>query len=61
MKACNEINNILNNAQNEIQEICSKYSLTIESKNGVVFAIHHQKDKNSTWATQRQAISFAPF
>ena len=61
MKTDKEIEEIFDKADKEMQEICSKYNLTIEADMKPIFFNHHQRHDNGDWSIRARSISFAPF
>ena len=63
MKTEKERTEILEKASAEIQEIASKYGLTIDSSSDsyAVFLTHHDKHDNGDWSTRAVELNVAPF
>jgi hypothetical protein len=61
MKTDEERQEIIEQAEKEIQAICSKYSLTIDATDDIVFLNHHDRHENGDWSIRGREVGFAPF
>ena len=61
MKNDKEIGKIMDRADKEIQEICSKYSLTLTAIDNRVYLDHHKIHKRNDVSIRRRPVAYAPF
>jgi len=61
MRTEEEVQEILNTAHKEIQEICTKHCVDIDINDGHIAIRHHQKGDNGEWSIKSRVSYFAPF
>ena len=61
MRTNDERQAVIDKAAAEIQEICSKYCVTIDASDSMVFLNHHEKDQSGDWSVHAVQVYFAPF
>ena len=61
MRTNDERQAVIDKAEAEIQEICSKYCVTIDAVDGTVFLNHHERHKLGDWSVRAMQVYFAPF
>tara|TARA_R110001583_G_scaffold164400_1_gene316857 strand:+ start:9239 stop:9424 length:186 start_codon:yes stop_codon:yes gene_type:complete len=61
MRTDEERQAIIEQAEKEIQEVCSKYSLTFDATDNMVFLNHHEQHENGDFSIRGREVSFAPF